>query len=151
DRYAAWFERAFATVFGVRHARLVNSGSSANLLALSALTSPYLGDRRLQPGDEVITVAAGFPTTVNPILQNRLVPVFLDIEIPTYNVDVRMLDAARGERTRAVMLAHTLGNPFDLGAMTGFVRRHDLWLIEDCCDAVGASYDGRHVGSFGDL
>jgi len=151
DRYAAWFERAFATVFGLRHARLVNSGSSANLLALSALTSPYLGDRRLQPGDEVITVAAGFPTTVNPILQNRLVPVFLDIGIPTYNVDVRMLEAARSERTRAVMLAHTLGNPFDLDAVIGFVRRHDLWLIEDCCDAVGATYDGRHVGSFGDL
>jgi CDP-4-dehydro-6-deoxyglucose reductase, E1 len=151
DRYAAQFEREFAAFFGLRWARLVNSGSSANLVALSALTSPYLRERQLLPGDEVITVAAGFPTTVNPILQNRLVPVFIDVTIPTYNVDVAMLEAALSDRTRAVMIAHTLGNPFDLGAVTEFVRKHGLWLIEDCCDAVGATYDGRHVGAFGDL
>ncbi len=150
-RFAVEFERDFARFFGVRHALLVNSGSSANLLALSCLTSPKLGDEALRPGDEVITVAAGFPTTVNPIVQNRLVPVFVDVSLPTYNIDVSQLDAARSPRTRAVMIAHTLGNPFDLAAVTDFVRRHDLWLIEDCCDAVGATYDGRPVGTFGDL
>jgi CDP-6-deoxy-D-xylo-4-hexulose-3-dehydrase len=150
-RYAARFEREFAAVFGLRHALLVNSGSSANLLALSCLTSPKLGDEALQPGDEVITVAAGFPTTVNPIVQNRLVPVFVDVHVPTYNVAVEQLEAAYSPRTRAVMIAHTLGNPFDLQAVTDFVKRHDLWLVEDCCDAVGARYDGRNVGTFGDL
>jgi CDP-6-deoxy-D-xylo-4-hexulose-3-dehydrase len=129
----------------------VNSGSSANLLAVSALTSPKLGNRRLVPGDEVITVAAGFPTTVNPILQNGLVPVFVDVTVPTYNVDVNQLDAALSPRTRAMILAHTLGNPFDLEAVTKFAQQHDLWLIEDCCDAVGATYQGRKVGTFGDL
>src|SRR5918997_3410040 len=136
---------------GVRHAILVNSGSSANLVALSCLTSPSLGDARLKPGDEVITVAAGFPTTVNPIIQNSLVPVFVDVHLPTYGVDVATLEAARSERTRAVMIAHTLGNPFDLDAVTALVKRHGLYLIEDCCDAVGAIYGGRSVGSFGDL
>jgi CDP-6-deoxy-D-xylo-4-hexulose-3-dehydrase len=150
-RYAARFEREFARFFGRREAVLVNSGSSANLLALTALTSPKLGDRALKPGDEVITVAAGFPTTVNPIIQNRLVPVFLDIQLPTYNVDVTQLEAALSSRTRAVMLAHTLGNPFDIAAITDFVRRNDLWLVEDCCDAVGSLYDGKQVGTFGDL
>lgn len=150
-RFAAQFEEEFARFFGVRHAVLVNSGSSANLLALSCLTSPELGERRLRPGDEVITVAAGFPTTVNPIIQNQLVPVFVDVTIPTYNVDVSQLEAALSERTRAVMLAHTLGNPFDLDAVTAFTRKHNLWLIEDCCDAVGAMYKGRPVGAFGDL
>ncbi|MCS7054731.1 MAG: lipopolysaccharide biosynthesis protein RfbH [Thermoflexales bacterium] len=150
-RFAAQFERAFAAFFGLRHAILVNSGSSANLLALSCLTSPKLGERALQPGDEVITVAAGFPTTVNPILQNRLVPVFVDVHIPTYNIAVEHLEQARSERTRAVMVAHTLGNPFDAQAVVEFVRRHDLWLIEDCCDAVGATYRGKKVGTFGDL
>jgi len=150
-RFAAQFETEFARVFGLRHASLVNSGSSANLLALTCLTSPTLGDRRLRPGDEVITVAAGFPTTVNPIIQNQLVPVFVDVQIPTYDVDVSQLEPALSERTRAVMLAHTLGNPFDLGAVTEFARKHDLWLVEDCCDAVGATYGGRHVGTFGDL
>jgi CDP-6-deoxy-D-xylo-4-hexulose-3-dehydrase len=150
-RFACQFERQFARFFGVRHAILVNSGSSANLLALSCLTSPKLGDRRLRPGDEVITVAAGFPTTVNPIIQNRLVPVFVDVTIPTYNIDVTQLEEAYSERTRAIMLAHTLGNPFDLGAVTDFARQHDLWLIEDCCDAVGATYCGQKVGTFGDL
>ncbi len=150
-RFAAEFERAFARACGVRHALLVNSGSSANLLALSCLTSPSLGDKRLQPGDEVITVAAGFPTTVNPILQNGLVPVFLDVTLPTYDVDTRMLEEAVSSRTRAIMLAHTLGNPFDLGAVSELARKHGLWLIEDCCDAVGATYDGKHVGTFGDV
>ena len=150
-RYAARFEREFAALFGLRHALLVNSGSSANLLALSCLTSPKLGEEALQPGDEVITVAAGFPTTVNPIVQNRLVPVFVDVQVPTYNVAVEQLEAAWSPRTRAVMIAHTLGNPFDLKAVSAFVRRHDLWLIEDCCDAVGSRYDGRNVGTFGDL
>jgi CDP-4-dehydro-6-deoxyglucose reductase, E1 len=150
-RFAREFERRFAEVFGLRHAMLVNSGSSANLLALTALTSPALGDDRLRPGDEVITVATGFPTTVNPILQNGLVPVFLDVTTPTLNVDPSQLEAALGPRTRAVMLAHTLGNPFDLGRVRAFTEAHDLWLVEDCCDAVGSTYDGRHVGTFGDL
>jgi len=150
-RFAAQFEREFAQFMGVRHAILVNSGSSANLLALSCLTSPKLGERALRPGDEVITVAAGFPTTVNPILQNQLTPVFVDVTIPTYNIDASQLEAALSERTRAVMIAHTLGNPFDLDAVVDFARRHDLWLIEDCCDAVGATYRGQKVGTFGDL
>jgi CDP-6-deoxy-D-xylo-4-hexulose-3-dehydrase len=150
-RFAAQFEREFARFFGLRHAMLVNSGSSANLLALSCLTSPKLGDRALRPGDEVITVAAGFPTTVNPIFQNQLVPVFVDVHIPTYNVDVDQLEAALSDRTRAIMLAHTLGNPFDVQRVVDFARRHQLWLIEDCCDAVGATYQGKKVGTFGDL
>lgn len=150
-RFAARFEREFARVFGLRYARLVNSGSSANLVALSCLTSPTLGERCLRPGDEVITVAAGFPTTVNPIVQNQLVPVFVDVSVPTYNIDVSQLEPAVSARTRAVMLAHTLGNPFDLEAVRTFADRHNLWLIEDCCDAVGATYAGRHVGQFGDL
>jgi CDP-6-deoxy-D-xylo-4-hexulose-3-dehydrase len=150
-RFAAQFEREFARFFGLRHAMLVNSGSSANLLALSCLTSPKLGERALRPGDEVITVAAGFPTTVNPIFQNQLVPVFVDVHIPTYNVDVDQLEAALSDRTRAIMLAHTLGNPFDAQRVVDFARRHQLWLIEDCCDAVGATYQGKKVGTFGDL
>src|ERR1700751_2176933 len=133
-RFAAQFEKQFARWFGVRTATLVNSGSSADLLAVTALTSPKLGDRRLKPGDEVITVAAGFPTTVNPIIQNGLVPVFVDVTLPGYNIDISRLDAARSDRTRAVMVAHTLGNPFDLAAVTEFCERHGLWLIEDCCD-----------------
>jgi CDP-6-deoxy-D-xylo-4-hexulose-3-dehydrase len=150
-RFAEQFERDFARRFGTRHALLVNSGSSANLVALTALTSASLGPDRLEPGDEVITVAAGFPTTVNPIIQNNLVPVFVDVHVPTYNIDITQLEPALSDRTRAVMVAHTLGNPFDLGAVTEFVRKHDLWLIEDCCDAVGATYQGRPVGTFGDL
>jgi CDP-4-dehydro-6-deoxyglucose reductase, E1 len=150
-RFAAEFEREFAKACGLRNALLVNSGSSANLLALSCLTSPKLGSEALLPGDEVITVAAGFPTTVNPIIQNRLVPVFVDVSLPTYNIDVSQIEAAWSPRTKAVMIAHTLGNPFDLAAVTEFVRRHDLWLIEDCCDAVGATYQGSPVGTFGDL
>jgi CDP-6-deoxy-D-xylo-4-hexulose-3-dehydrase len=150
-RFADAFERRFAKVFGRRHCILVNSGSSANLAAFSALTSPKLGSRRVKPGDEVITVAAGFPTTVNPIIQQRAVPVFLDVHVPTYNVDVTHLEDALSDRTRAVMIAHTLGNPFDLATVAAFCEEHDLWLVEDCCDAVGATYGGRHVGSFGDL
>ncbi len=150
-RFAEQFERELAKVAGVREAVLVNSGSSANLLAITALTSPKLADRRLRPGDEVITLAAGFPTTVNPILQNGLVPVFVDVQIPTFNVDVNYLEAAVSERTRAVIFAHTLGNPFDLDAVTAFAKNHGLWLIEDCCDALGSTYRGQNVGTFGDL
>jgi CDP-6-deoxy-D-xylo-4-hexulose-3-dehydrase len=150
-RFAAQFESAFAKFFGVRHALLTNSGSSANLLAVSALTSPKLGSRRVRAGDEVITVASGFPTTVNPLFQNRLVPVFVDVSVPTYNVDVSYLETALSEKTRAIIFAHTLGNPFDLDAVVAFARKHDLWLIEDCCDAVGSRYRERPVGSFGHL
>jgi CDP-6-deoxy-D-xylo-4-hexulose-3-dehydrase len=150
-RFADQFEKEFAHFFGVKHAILVNSGSSANLLALTCLTSPKLGEQRLKPGDEVITAATGFPTTVNPIIQNQLIPVFLDVTIPTYNVDVVQLEEAYSEKTRAVMLSHTLGNPFDLGAVMDFVRKHDLYLIEDCCDAVGAQYNSQKVGTFSDL
>jgi CDP-6-deoxy-D-xylo-4-hexulose-3-dehydrase len=150
-RFAAQFEKAFAKYFGIRTATLVNSGSSADLLALTALTSPKLGERQLKPGDEVITVAGGFPTTVNPMIQNGLVPVFLDLHIPTYNIDTRHLEEAYSPRTKAVMIAHTLGNPFDLATITDFCKRHHLWLIEDCCDAVGATYNGQKVGTFGDL
>jgi CDP-4-dehydro-6-deoxyglucose reductase, E1 len=150
-RYARRFELEFAKAVGVRHALLCNSGSSANLLAVSALTSKKLGDRRLLPGDEVITVAAGFPTTVNPILLNRLVPVFVDVELATYNLDVSQLEEAVGPRTRAIVAAHTLGNPFDIDAVTDFAKRHDLWLIEDNCDALGSTYRGKLTGSFGDF
>jgi CDP-6-deoxy-D-xylo-4-hexulose-3-dehydrase len=150
-RFAEDFERKLARFVGVRSASLVNSGSSANLVAVSALTSPKLGDRRLKPGDEVITVAAGFPTTVNPILQNRLVPVFVDVTVPTYEIDVSQLEAARSEKTRAVFVAHTLGNVFDLDAVTAFARKYNLWLIEDCCDALGSTWKGRNVGTFGDI
>ncbi len=150
-RFAEQFEREFAKFIGVRTATLVNSGSSANLLAVSALTSERLGDRRLKPGDEVITVAAGFPTTVNPILQAGLVPVFVDIQLGTYDLDPSQLELALSDKTRAVMIAHTLGNPFDLGAVTAFAKKQNLWLIEDCCDAVGSTYNGQKVGTFGDL
>jgi CDP-6-deoxy-D-xylo-4-hexulose-3-dehydrase len=149
--WAQKFEKRFARLNDVRHALLVNSGSSANLVALSCLTSTKLADRRLRPGDEVITCATGFPTTVNPIIQNGLVPVFVDVSVPTYNLDVSMLEAALSERTRAIMVAHTLGNPFDLGAVKAFADEHDLWLIEDCCDALGSTYEDKPVGSFGDL
>lgn len=150
-RFNAEFERRLAEYVGVSRAMTVNSGSSANLVAFTALTSPLLGDRAIRPGDEVITVAAGFPTTVNPILQNGAVPVFVDVTIPTYNIDVGLLEAALSPRTRAVMIAHTLGNPFDLDAVVAFCRQHGLWLVEDCCDALGATWHGRRVGTFGDL
>jgi CDP-6-deoxy-D-xylo-4-hexulose-3-dehydrase len=150
-RFTENFERKLARFVGVRSASLVNSGSSANLLAISALTSPKLGERRLKPGDEVITVAAGFPTTVNPILQNRLVPVFVDVALPSYEIDVTQLEAARSEKSRAVFVAHTLGNVFDLDAVVSFAKKYDLWLIEDCCDALGSTWNGRQVGTFGDI
>jgi CDP-4-dehydro-6-deoxyglucose reductase, E1 len=150
-RFAKEFERKLAKFVGVRSASLVNSGSSANLVALSALTSPKLGDRQLKPGDEVITVAAGFPTTVNPIFQNRLVPVFLDVTLPTYEIDVSRLEEAYSPKVKAIMIAHTLGNVFNLDAITAFCRKYNLWLVEDCCDALGSTYKGRKVGTFGDI
>ncbi len=150
-RFAQEFERRFAQFFGVRGCSLVNSGSSANLVAFSALTSPELGDRRLKPGDEVITLAAGFPTTVNPIIQNQCVPVFIDIALPTFQLDVAQLESALSDRTRAIMFAHTLGNVCDLDAVVDFARKHNLWFIEDSCDALGSTYKGRMVGTFGDL
>ena len=150
-RYAAEFEKRFAEWIGVKHCLLVNSGSSANLLALTALTSPKLGDQRLQAGDEVITVAAGFPTTVNPIFQNQLIPVFIDIQLSTYEIDVSQLEAALSSKTRAIMIAHTLGNAFDIDAVMAFARKHDLWVIEDNCDAVGTLYNGQKTGTFGHL
>ena len=150
-RFAEEFERKLARFVGVRSASLVNSGSSANLIALSALTSPKLGSRRLIPGDEVITVAAGFPTTVNPILQNRLVPVFVDVVLPHYQIDVSQLERALSEKTKAIIIAHTLGNVFDLDAVVAFAEKHRLWLIEDCCDALGSKWKGRDVGTFGDV
>jgi CDP-6-deoxy-D-xylo-4-hexulose-3-dehydrase len=150
-RFADELEARLAQVVGVRHACLCNSGSSANLLAVSTLTSPNLGDRRLRPGDEVVTVAAGFPTTVNPIVLNQLVPVFVDVELGTYDARPDRLEEAIGPRTRAIVMAHTLGNPFDLATATRLAAEHDLFLVEDCCDALGATYGGRGVGTFGDL
>jgi CDP-6-deoxy-D-xylo-4-hexulose-3-dehydrase len=136
---------------GIREAVLCNSGSSANLLALSALTSPKLEDRALRPGDEVITLAAGFPTTLNPIIQNRLMPVFVDVELGTYDVDVAQLEEAIGPRTRAIMIAHTLGNPYRLDRVMELAKLNNLWVIEDNCDALGSTYHGRMTGTFGDI
>ena len=154
-RYAEEFEREFAKYLGIRYASLVNSGSSANLIAFSVLTAPELGDRRIRRGDEVITVAAGFPTTVTPVIQYGAVPVFVDVTIPQYNIDVSKLEEALSEKTKAVMIAHTLGNPFDLAAVKGFCDRHRLWLVEDNCDALGSTYtlDGKtcFTGTVGDL
>jgi CDP-6-deoxy-D-xylo-4-hexulose-3-dehydrase len=154
-RYANRFEEELATFLGVNHCSLVNSGSSANLLAFMALTSPKLGDRRIQRGDEVITVACGFPTTIAPIIQYGAVPVFVDVEIPSYNLDVSQLEAARSAKTKAVMVAHTLGNPFDLATVKNFCDRHGLWLVEDNCDALGSRYffNGAwlHTGTIGHL
>jgi len=145
------FEIKLAKFVGVRNALTTNSGSSANLLAVSALTSNKLGDKALRSGDEVITVAAGFPTTINPIIQNGLIPVFIDIDIPTYNIDTSLLHKALTKKTKAVMIAHTLGNPFNLDEVVKFAKDNNLWLIEDCCDALGAEYNGRKVGTFGDI
>ena len=154
-RYATAFEKEFAAYLGVKYVSLVNSGSSANLAAFMALTSPLLGDRRVRRGDEVITVAAGFPTTVAPMVQYGAVPVFVDVTIPQYNIDVTRLEEVLSPRTKAVMAAHTLGNPFDLTAVRDFCRRHDLWLVEDNCDALGSTYtiDGaeRFTGTIGDI
>lgn len=154
-RFAERFEREFAQMLGVRFAHLVNSGSSANLLAFMALTAPELGERRIRPGDEVITVACSFPTTVSPILQYGAVPVFVDVTVPQYNIDVSKLEEALSPRTKAVMLAHTLGNPFDIGAVKAFCDAHGLWLIEDNCDALGSTYtlngETRMTGAWGDI
>jgi len=150
-RFNEAFERRLAEFLGVKHVLTTNSGSSANLLAFSALTSPSLGERALRAGDEVISVAAGFPTTVNPILQFGAVPVFVDVSIPTYNIDVARIEAAITPKTRAIMLAHTLGNPYDLAEVGRLAKKHGLWLIEDCCDALGSTYRGQLVGTFGDI
>ena len=150
-RFNAAFERRLRAFLGVPHALTCNSGSSANLLAVSALASPLLGARALQPGDEVITCAAGFPTTVNPILQNNLVPVFVDVHIPTYNIRAELIEAAITPKTRAIVLAHTLGNPFDLDTVLALAERHNLYVVEDTCDALGATYRGKPVGTHGDI
>ena len=153
--YTEEFERGLAAFLGVKHCSLVNSGSSANLLAFMALTSPLLGERAVQRGDEVITVAAGFPTTVAPMIQYGAVPVFVDVSLPTYNVDVSLLEGALSSRTKAVMIAHTLGNPFDLAAVKAFCDRHHLWLVEDNCDALGSQYTlsgtEHYTGTIGDI
>lgn len=150
-RFNDAFEKQLAAYLGVKHLITVNSGSSANLIAFSTLTSPQLGDRAIKPGDEVVGVAAGFPTTVNPILQFGAVPVFVDIDIKTYNIDPHLIEQAISSKTKAIMLAHTLGNPFNLEVVTELCRKHNLWLIEDCCDALGATYKGQKVGTFGDI
>lgn len=150
-RFTKEFEEKFSEYLGIKHTILTNSGSSANLLALTALTSSTLGDRALKEGDEVITVSAGFPTTINPIIQNGLIPVFVDVELPTYNIDVTKLKEALCRKTKAVMIAHTLGNPFNLLEVKNFCVKHDLWLIEDCCDALGSEYNNKKVGTFGDI
>ena len=150
-RFNAMFEERLARFLGVKHLITVNSGSSANLVAFSALTSPKLGDRAIKPGDEVIGVAAGFPTTVNPIIQFGAVPVFVDVELATHNIDASKIEAAISSKTKAIMLAHSLGNPFNVDAVTALCKKHHLWLVEDCCDALGATYNGQMVGTFGDI
>jgi CDP-6-deoxy-D-xylo-4-hexulose-3-dehydrase len=149
--YTEKFESRFAKTVGMRHAFMVNSGSSANLLALTSLTSPKHGDRALRPGDEVLTVAAGFPTTVTPILQNNLVPVYVDVDLETYVANDDALESAIGPKTKAIMMAHTLGNPFNLDLVQKLAKKHNLWLIEDSCDALGGTYKGQNLGTFGDL
>ena len=150
-RYAKQFETEFAEFLGVKHCLLTNSGSSANLLAISALTSPKLGENRFKPGDEVITVAAAFPTTVNPIIQNNMIPVFVDVNLGTYNIQADKIEDAISDKTRAVFLAHTLGNPFNVKAVMEIAEKYDLWVIEDNCDALGSKYDGQYTGTFGHI
>ena len=150
-RFNDEFEKRLAKFIGVEFLITVNSGSSANLVAFSALTSPKLGARAIQPGDEVIGVAAGFPTTVNPILQYGAVPVFVDVELGTYNIDASKIEAAITDKTKAIMLAHTLGNPFNLEVIVALCKKYNLWLVEDCCDALGATYNGQMCGTFGDI
>ena len=154
-RFSKEFEKNFAEWIGVKYAHLVNSGSSANLIAFSVLTAPELGDRQIKKGDEVITVSCGFPTTINPIIQYGAVPVFLDVTVPQYNIDVEQLEAAYTEKTKAVMIAHTLGNPFDLKAVKEFCDKHNLWLVEDNCDALGSKYTiggvTKYTGTWGDI
>jgi CDP-4-dehydro-6-deoxyglucose reductase, E1 len=150
-RFNDEFEKRLAAFLGVSHLITVNSGSSANLVAFSTLTSPRLGDRAIKQGDEVIGVAAGFPTTVNPIIQFGAVPVFVDVELGTYNIDASKIEAAISPKTKAIMLAHTLGNPYNLDVIVALCKKHNLWLIEDCCDALGSTYKGQLVGTFGDI
>jgi CDP-4-dehydro-6-deoxyglucose reductase, E1 len=150
-RYSEEFEGLFADFMESEFAFLVNSGSSANLVAFTSLTSPTLGEKRLKAGDEVISVAAGFPTTVNPIIQNGMIPVFVDVDIGTYNIDPEGLRQAIGPKTKAIFLAHTLGNPYNLDVVMELVKKHDLWFVEDCCDALGSTYKGRKVGTFGHI
>jgi CDP-6-deoxy-D-xylo-4-hexulose-3-dehydrase len=150
-RFGPKFEQKLARWFGCKSSLLVNSGSSANLTAFYALTSPKLGDRALKPGDEVITVAAGFPTTVNPLIQFGCVPVFVDVDIPTYNIKPELIEKAVSPKTKAIMIAHTLGNPFDLGEVMRVAKKYNLWVIEDDCDSLGATYNGQKTGTFGDL
>lgn len=150
-RFAGQFERDLAKYFGSRFSLLVNSGSSANLVAFYALTSPKLKERALKPGDEIITVAAGFPTTVNPMVQYGCIPVFIDVDIPTYNIKVDLIESAITPKTKAIMLAHTLGNPFNLAVVKEIAKKYNLWLIEDDCDSLGATYNGQKTGTFGDL
>ena len=150
-RFNDEFEKEFAKFMGIKYALTTNSGSSANLLAISSLTSHKLGKRQLKKGDEVITVAAGFPTTVNPIVQNGLVPVFVDVELETYNIDARKIEEAISEKTKAIIVAHTLGNPFNLDIIQQTAKKYNLWLIEDNCDALGATYNGQKTGTFGDI
>ncbi len=150
-RFGKKFEYQFAKYFGSKSSILVNSGSSANLCAFYALTSPKLGERQIKPGDEVITVAAGFPTTVNPMIQYGAVPVFVDVDIPTYNIKAELIEQAISSKTKAIMIAHTLGNPFDLDAVMALAKKYNLWVIEDDCDSLGATYNGKKTGTFGDL
>ena len=150
-RFNKQFEQRLKAFIGVKHLLTVNSGSSANLVAFSTLTSTELGERAIKPGDEVVTVAAGFPTTVNPILQFGAVPVFVDVALPTYNIDPDQIEAAISSKTKAIMLAHTLGNPYHLDVVTALCKKYNLWLVEDCCDALGSVYKGRIVGTFGDI
>lgn len=150
-RFNKDFEKRLAKFIGINNTITVNSGSSANLVAFSTLTDPSLGERAIIPGDEVITVAASFPTTINPMLMYGVVPVFLDVHIPTYNIDVTKLEEAVTSKTKAIMIAHALGNPFNLGEITRVAKKYNLWLVEDCCDALGATYEGKHVGTFGDI
>lgn len=150
-RFARQFQEKFSRFLDVKHCVLTNSGSSANLLAMTALTSLKLGKKRLRPGDEVVTVACGFPTTLNPILQNSLVPVFIDVELGSYNIDIGKLKKAISKKTKAIFIAHTLGNPFNIDEILKLVKRHKLWLIEDCCDALGSKYKSKYTGSFGHI
>ncbi|WP_083860594.1 lipopolysaccharide biosynthesis protein RfbH, partial [Chromobacterium haemolyticum] len=150
-RFNDQFEQRLADYLGVKYLITVNSGSSANLVAFSTLTSPRLGERAIKPGDEVIGVAAGFPTTVNPILQFGAVPVFVDVDLASHNIDASKIEAAISPKTKAIMLAHSLGNPFNLEVVTDICKKYNLWLVEDCCDALGATYSGQMVGTFGDI
>ncbi|MFN8769237.1 MAG: lipopolysaccharide biosynthesis protein RfbH [Neisseriaceae bacterium] len=150
-RFNTLFEEKLGKFLGLKHVLTTNSGSSANLLAFTALTSHKLGERAIKPGDEVISVAAGFPTTVNPIIQNGAIPVFVDVDIPTYNIDITKIETAITEKTKAIFIAHTLGNPYNLEEVSKIAKKYNLWLIEDCCDALGSKYDNKLVGTFGDL